>query len=54
MYEISKLEINAIIQPTVLFSYADKLKVPELADTDTDLPKNLQDNGATPLVGTQP
>ena len=38
----------------VLFSHIDKLKIPLLVDADTDLNKNLQDNGSTLPVGTQP
>ena len=54
IHKVSEGEIDAIVRPTVLFSHNDKLKIPELVDAETDPPENLQDNGATPPVGTQP
>ena len=38
----------------MLFSRIDKLKIPELDDTNTDPPENHQDNGSTLPVNTQP
>ena len=37
----------------MLFSHTDELEIPELANAETDLPENLQDNDATPPVKTQ-
>ena len=38
----------------VLFFHINELKILELADAETNPPKNLQCNGSTPLVGTDP
>ena len=38
----------------MFFFHTDELKIPELADADTEPPKNLQYNSATPLVSTHP
>ena len=38
----------------MLLSHNDDLGIPELANADTNLSENLQENGATPLVSTQP
>ena len=54
MHEVSEVEINAIVQPTVFFSPTYKLEILELTNAETDLPKNLQHNGATFSVETQP
>ena len=54
MHKVLEEEIDAIVRPTVLFSYTSELEIPELTDDDTDLPQNLQKNGTTPPVGTQP
>ena len=48
MHEVSMGEIDVIVQPTVLFSHTDELKIPELVDADTNPSENLQDNGAMP------
>ena len=53
MQEVLEREINTIDQPTVIFSYTNKLEIPALVDADTDPPENLQENGATPPVNTQ-
>ena len=37
-----------------MFSYTDEIKITELADTETNQPKNYQGNGTTPPVNTQP
>ena len=54
MHEVSEGEIDAIVRPMVIFSHTDELEIPELAEAKSNPPKNLQDNGATPAVGTQP
>ena len=54
MHEVAEGDLNAILQPTVLLSHTDKLKIPELADADTKPTENHQDNGATLLVKNQP
>ena len=54
MHEASEGVINAIVQPAVIFSHTNELKIPELADAETDPIKNLKENGATPPVGTHP
>ena len=54
MPEVSEGDTSAVVQPTALLSHTDELKIPELADIETDPIENLQDNGATPPVGTQP
>ena len=51
--EVSVGEINATVQPTVLFSHPYELEIKELADADTNPTKNLQDNVAILLFGTQ-
>ena len=40
MHEVVEGELDAIAQPTVLFSHTDELKIPELANAETDLTKN--------------
>ena len=37
----------------MILYHNNKLKIMDIADTETNLTKNLQDNGATPPVGTQ-
>ena len=54
MHEVSEGYFNAIARPTVLLSHANELKIPELADAETDPPENHQDNGDITLVSTQP
>ena len=54
MHKVSEKEINAISRPTVLFSHTDELKILDLSNVETDPPKKLQDNGATPPVNTHP
>ena len=54
MHKVSEGDIDAIIQTTVLFYHTDEIVIPELADTKTDPPQNLQGNGTTPPVDTQP
>ena len=54
MYEVVERELVKLAQPTVIFYRIDKLELPELDDAETDLPENIQDNGATPQVLTQP
>ena len=53
-HEVSEGDLDAIARPTVLFSHTDKLKIPELDNSETDPPENHQDNGATLPVNTQP
>ena len=38
----------------MIFSYTDDIEIPELKDAETDLTENLQNNGATTPVRTQP
>ena len=38
MHEVVEGELDAIAQPTVLFSHTDELKITELANTDTNPP----------------
>ena len=38
----------------MLFSFTNELKILELVDAETDPTENLQDNSATPPVGTEP
>ena len=54
MQEFSEGEITEIFQPTVIFSHTDEIEIQELADVETNLPQNFQDNGAMSSVGTQP
>ena len=54
MHEVSEGELNAIAWPRVIFSYTNKIEIPELANAETDPPENHQDNGYTPPVNTQP
>ena len=54
MHEVLEGELNAIAQTMVLFSHTNELKIPELANSEINPPENHQDNGATPLVNTQP
>ena len=54
MYQVLEGYLDPISQPTVILSHTDKLKLLELADADTDPPKNHQDNGAMSPVNTQP
>ena len=54
MHKVLEGDIVAITWPTVIFSHTDELKITEIANTETDLPKNLQDNGTTLPVNTQP
>ena len=41
------------LRPTMLSPHTDKLKIPELPNAKTKPMENLQENGATPPVGTQ-
>ena len=54
IHEVLEGEIDDIVWTTVIFSHTDKLKIPELSNMDTDPPEKLKDNGAMPLVSTQP
>ena len=38
----------------MLIYHINEIGIPELSDAKTDPTKNLQDNGAKPLVGTKP
>ena len=53
IHEVLEGELDAITRPTVLFSHTNELEIPDLADAETDPPKNHQDNSATPPVNTQ-
>ena len=53
MHEVSEGNLVKLAQPTVLFSYIDKLELPELDNAETNPPENHQDKGSTPLVNTQ-
>ena len=52
MYEVTEGKLNAIEQPTVIFSCSDELKIPEIDDAKTNPPENHQDNRATLPVKT--
>ena len=52
MHTVLEGDINDITQPTVIFSHTYELEIPELANAETDPPKNLQENGAAPPVNT--
>ena len=54
MHNVAEVELVKIAQPTVLLSYTNELKIPELADTDTNPPENHQENGSMPPVNTHP
>ena len=54
MHKVLEGDIDAIKRPTVFFSHTDEIKFPGLTDAETKPPQNLQDNGATPPVNTQP
>ena len=54
MHEVSVGDIYTIVQPKVLFCHTNELESPDIANAETDLTKNFQDNGATPPFGTQP
>ena len=54
MHKFSEGELDAITRPTVLFSHTNELKILDLANADTNLPENHQDNGSTPPVNTHP
>ena len=54
MHKVSEVELNAIAQPTVIFSHTDELKILELANAETDTLGKHQDNGATLPVNNQP
>ena len=53
MHEAAEGELNEIAQPTLILSCTNELKVMEITNSETDLPENHQDNGATPPVNTQ-
>ena len=52
MHEVLEGEIDAIARPMVIFYRTNELKILELTDINTSLPENLQDNVATPPIGT--
>ena len=54
MHEVLEGEIGTIIRPTVLFSHTNEIEITELADAETDPPKNHQNNSATLPVNTNP
>ena len=54
MREVLEGKIDTSLRPTALFSYTNELKILEIADTETDPPENLQENGAMPPVSTYP
>ena len=53
MHEVLEGELEAIAQPTMIFYHTDGIKIPELANAETNPPENHQDNGNTPPVNTQ-
>ena len=53
MHEVSEGEIDTIVQPIMIFSHTDELKIPELSDNKTKQPETLQEKYATPPVDTQ-
>ena len=52
MHEVLEGELDVIARPTVLFSHREEIEITELADAETNLPENHQDNGAAPPVNT--
>ena len=38
----------------MIFSHTNKIEIPELANAETELPENHQDNSAMPPVNTRP
>ena len=54
MHEVTESKLVELARPTVIFSCIDKIELPELDDADTKPLENLQDNGATLPVLTQP
>ena len=54
MNKVSEGEINAIARPKVIFSHTDEIEITELADANTNPPKNIQDNGTRLPVNTEP
>ena len=54
MHEVADSKIIKLTRTTVLFYRIDEIKLTELNDAETDPPENLQDNGATLRVLTQP
>ena len=54
MHEVSEEEIGAIYQPMALFIQKKEFEYMVLVDAKTTPTKNYQDNGALPLLGTQP
>ena len=54
MHEVLEGDIDAIAQRTVLYSHTNELKIPELANAQTNPPEKHQDNGTTPSVNIYP
>ena len=54
MHNFSEGDIDTIVNPTVLFTYTNEIKITELADADTKLTENHQYNGSMTLLVTQP
>ena len=54
MHEVVDGELNAIARPTVVLSHTDEIEIPELADAETNLLENYQDNGTMSPVKTHP
>ena len=40
-HKVLEVYIDAISRPTVIFSHTKEIEIPELADAETDPPKNL-------------
>ena len=54
MHEVAESELVELTRPTMLFSCINELELPDIDDAETDPEENLQNNGATPQVFTQP
>ena len=53
MQKVLEGELDSMAQPKVLLSHTDDLKIPNLANANTNPSENHQDNGAMPPVNTQ-
>ena len=54
MYEVLEEDINANVQPTVLFAHTNDIKISGLADAKTHPTKNHQKNGTALPLDSQP
>ena len=54
MHKVAESDLVKLAIPTIIFSCIDKLRLPELNNSETNPTENLQDNGATSPFLTQP